>query len=257
MLRSLLLSSLALSLAACDCAGTDVAVPEPEPEVSVEPPLPGAKAGAKAVQLGDPKLAPQLQHVGKAVDRASDPRVTCRTGRAMLTRRFGPEQVEDKDIDVGEGETQPGTVVAAGTPNAQEVVWADGARTRPERIVVLGDGIRDPHGLGLGSTLAELEEALGPFQLAGFEWDYGGTVMLEGTRLEKLQGKVFFRLQPGDLATPEAQTALQAVIGDSLFASSDANVIALAPVVGEFLLVCPEIPTGPGPSVQPVSPPAE
>ncbi len=120
------------------------------------------------------------------------------------------------------------------------MVWADDTRSRPERIRVLGDGIRDPSGLGLGSTLAELEAALGPFQLAGFGWDYAGTVMLKGTRLEQLEGRVFFRLAPRSSEGPEVQAAIEATAGDRLFASSDPNIKLLDPAVAEFLLVCPQ-----------------
>lgn len=248
MLRSAPLLLATLLMAACDS--------EPEP-ASAEVQPAAAPAGAvgeqpftppkdaKVLELGEPRQVPQGLEGKTHAPSQPDLRVTCRSSREVLTRRFGTDQLVDREVGLGEGETAPGTVVAEGTPFAQEVVWADSERSRPERIRVLGDGIRDPHGLGLGSTISDLEASLGAFDLTGFEWDYAGTVMLRGTRLEKLEGRIFFRLAPQNTSTPEGQAALQATMGDQLFASTDPNVLALAPVVGEFLMVCPSPPAAP------------
>jgi hypothetical protein len=241
------LVALSLSLAAC---GIEPAEAPEAPEASTAPAAPSADAklerqpfvpptDAKVLQLGEPRALPAGLEGKAHAPPQVDPRVTCRSSRDTMTRRFDSDELEDRLVALGEGEMAQGTVVAEGSPVAQEVVWADESRTRPERIRVLGEGIRDPSGLGLGSTLAELEAALGPFQLTGFEWDYAGTVMLAGTKLEKLEGKLFFRLEPRASDTPEAQAASKATMGDGLFASSDPNVKLLDPVVGEFLMVCP------------------
>ncbi len=252
MPRTLVPTLLSLALAACG------GEPAEAPEAPITPAAPSADAklegqpfvpptDARVLKLGDPRVLPaELEGKAHAPPQA-DLRVTCRSSRESLTRRFGTEQLEDRPVGLGEGETAQGTAVAEGTPVAQEVVWADEAGSRPERIRVLGEGIRDPSGLGLGSTLAELEAAIGPFQLTGFEWDYAGTVMLAGTKLEKLEGKLFFRLEPRVTDTPEAVAALKATMGDGLFSSTDANVRILDPVVGEFLMVCPEAPLPPPP----------
>ena len=244
MRRSLAPLSLSLLLAACGAEPAETpqepATPEaPQADAKLEKQPFVPPTDAKVLKLGEPRALPANLEGKAHAPPQVDPRVTCRSSRETMTRRFGTEQLDDRPVGLGEGETAPGTVVAAGTPVAQEVVWADESRSRPERIRVLGEGIRDPNGLGLGSTLAELEAALGPFQLTGFEWDYAGTVMLAGTKLEKLEGKLFFRLEPRVTDTPEGQAALQATMGDALFASTDANVKLLDPVVGEFLMVCP------------------
>jgi hypothetical protein len=251
MPRARLLAVATLFLAAC---GGERPASEPAEPAEAPAPADGASArpaaerpfappaDAKVLPLGEPRMVPQELQGKSHAPPQSDPRVTCRSSRDSLTRRFGPEQIEDREVDVGEGTTAPGTVVAAGTPMAQEVVWADQARTRPERIRVLGEGIRDPGGLGLGTSLADLEKTLGPFELYGFGWDRGGTVQLEGTRLARLQGKLFFQLEPGVTDTPEAKAALGEVVGQDLFPSSDPRVLALEPEVSEFMMVCPQQP---------------
>ncbi len=244
MLRSLPVACLLLT--ACGSEPADPpADPDPTAEASAaaDQPKPfSPPANARVIELGEPRLVPEgLQGKAHAPEKP-DPRVTCRSNRETMARRFGPEQLEDREVHVGEGIMQSGTVVAEGTLMAQEVIWADSERSRIERIRVLGEGIRDPSGLGLGSTLAEMEKALGPFELSGFGWDYGGTVSLKGTKLEKLDGRVVFRLEPRDSGAEGVQEAMNTVSGDVLFASGAAEVEALDLVVGEFMMVCPEKP---------------
>ena len=243
MLRTSTLCLATLLLTACDpeppteATAPGVAAAEPHEKEPFTPP-----ANAKVIPMGEPRMIPVGPPGKSAAPLQTDPRVSCRSTRATMTRRFGPEQISDREVDLGEGEVGTATVVGEGTPMAQEVVWFDGDRLRVERIRVLGDGIRDPSGLGLGSTVAELETALGPFELHGFGWDYEGTVSLKGTKLERLQGKLFFRLAPRSIDGPEVQAALAAVAGDALFPSSDPDVKTLDLVVGSFEMLCPKGP---------------
>ncbi len=241
MPRPALIVAFAL-LIACDSAPTEPVEAPAEPVA--EAPAPTAEgfnppADAKLLKLGDPQELPaDLQ--GKAhAPQKQDPRVTCRSGRAQLVQRFGEDALIERPVDLGEGETAPGTVVGEGTPFAQEVTWADPAQTKPARIRVLGEGIRDPSGLGLGTTMAELEAAIGPFELAGFGWDYGGTVFLEGTRLAALDGKLIIRLEPTLHDGEDTMQRLSEASGDVVFASSDPKITVLSPTVGEFMMVCP------------------
>ncbi len=249
MHRAIALCVVTLLLTACDPAPpADVSEPDGAPPEAAEDKPFTPPADAKVIPMGEPR-ALELGPKGKpGVPQQTDPRVTCRSTRATMTRRFGPEQLNDREVDLGEGEVGTATIVGEGTPMAQEVVWLDGDRLRAERIRVLGEGIRDPNGLGLGSTVAELEAAMGPFQLHGFGWDYQGTISLTGTKLERLQGKLFFRLMPRNTDGPEAQAALAAVAGDALFPSSNADVKTLDLVVGSFEMLCPKGPLPLAPS---------
>jgi hypothetical protein len=91
-----------------------------------------------------------------------------------------------------------------------EVLWADSEKRVPKSVYVggihnaaYGDKSlwRTTYGITLGTTLLELERInRKPFRLAGFDWDYSGTVLswnsgvLEGVFGSGGRNKVFLRL---------------------------------------------------------------
>lgn len=163
------------------------------------------------------------------------------TTRVELAAEF-PGAVTDTTIQMGEGETAPGTVVHAADPVRRiEVVWQDSGRTRPWRIQVSGDSSRwtVAPGIGLGTSLAQLEELNGgPFQLTGFGWDYAGTVLgwNEGALEQPLlagNGRVILRLAPGAGAAPSDEAALA---GDAVFRSSDPAMQRIDPTVYQIIV---------------------
>src|SRR5690242_3166397 len=104
------------------------------------------------------------------------------TTREELVRVYGKANVVDRDIDIGEGETQPGTVVFPNDPKRSvEILWRDSEKkTQPSSAQIHGEASlwKAPRGSSLGTSLKQLEQLNGrPFQMAGFGWDYSGTVM--------------------------------------------------------------------------------
>ncbi|MBD0268910.1 MAG: hypothetical protein ICV77_11535, partial [Cyanobacteria bacterium Co-bin8] len=97
------------------------------------------------------------------------------TSRAELAELFGEEQLRDEEINVGEGFTEPGTVVDLGEDRRLTVVWTDDSRSKPLMAKDFGSEWKTPEGLGLGTSMAELKQELGDFELFGFGWDYGGS----------------------------------------------------------------------------------
>src|SRR5438105_10095150 len=107
--------------------------------------------------------------------------VTGATTRADLERLFGPDVVLT-DVDVGEGTTEPGAVVHKGKSDAFAVLWIDSSAQGVKQVRELGKDWSLPDGIRMGSSFETVEKALGPFQLAGFEWDYAGTILLDKTK---------------------------------------------------------------------------
>ena len=151
------------------------------------------------------------------------------TSRTELDRLFDPDRVRDQPVDVGEGMTEPGTLVNAGLPDSARIVWSDSSRSRIARVLALGPAWRTQDGLGVGSSLSDIERILGPVQVMGFGWDYGGTVMLEGTRLAN--SGLFFRTEPRTEAGYAAD-AFQRVRGDRPYPTTDPDVRSLDLIVG-------------------------
>src|SRR6266550_1204397 len=97
------------------------------------------------------------------------------TTREDLVRLFGTSNVIDRDVDLGEGETEPGTVVFSRDPKRSiEILWKDPATKRtPKQFQIQGQESlwKTAHGISLGTSLKELERLNGrPFLLTGFEW---------------------------------------------------------------------------------------
>jgi hypothetical protein len=154
------------------------------------------------------------------------------------------DQVRAENIDIGEGEEAPGAVVYPDNPRQTVfVIWKDAARRRyPLSVDIRQKSQQVTYGgIGLGTTLKVLERLNGrPFELAGFEWDYSGTVTSwEGGRLESVGGatcELKVRLDPASSDRQEQKAALDATAGDRLFKSSDRNMQLLNPKVYEILL---------------------
>jgi hypothetical protein len=166
------------------------------------------------------------------------------TSEAALRRRFGSEVRSDK-VDIGEGTTDEGSVVYPGKPESMFfVIWKDAVLHRnPQSIRIRNRSRQVTYGqIGIGTTLKDLERLNGgPFQLAGFAFDYSGTVTswLDG-RLSRVGGsacELMVRLEPARLDSSRERAAYDATIGDRDFRSSDSNMQLLNPRVYEMLLI--------------------
>jgi hypothetical protein len=168
--------------------------------------------------------------------------VTAQTSRADLAEFYGEAALDDRPIFLGEGTTELGTVVNADSDQQFAVVWDDAAQTRPRLIKDFGPAWQIPEGLGVGSPYGAVEAALGNFELYGFAWDYGGTIVLEGTGLAQYDGALWLRLAPSDEAVAAHLDAYQAVMGDGLFASTNPNLAALDLSVYEMVVAIESTP---------------
>ena len=104
---------------------------------------------------------------------------------AWFSGRFGPVNVKDAQVYLGEGEYAAGTILFADDPERRaEITWLDSVNKRSPtliRIQIDKGGRtrwRTPQGLTTGLGLAAVERLnRRPFRLSGFDWDYGGTTM--------------------------------------------------------------------------------
>lgn len=182
--------------------------------------------------------------------------ITADTSEVQLIALYGRKNVKRMNIDVGEGEVQPGTVIFPNDVKRKALVlWRDPAtRARPESVMIRDKGTlwKTDRGITIGTTLKKLEELNGQaFVLAGFAWDYSGTVVhANGGRVVELgkemgeeitERTLLLRLEP----TPAMQNTAeyQKMIGDGTFLSSDAAMQKLDPRVYEMII---EFPLRPG-----------
>lgn len=149
------------------------------------------------------------------------------TSRTELAELYGEENLTDADIPVGEGFVEAGTALDMGEGRSLNIIWSDETRTQPLEARDLGSAWQLPEGIGVGTTLDELEETLGSFELTGFGWDYGGTVFFEGTPLAEYDGLVWIRLAPPDGRLADSPGTFEAVMGDRMIPSDEPNLDAL------------------------------
>lgn len=183
------------------------------------------------------------------VPPASDWQVSPRSGTGPLTpegsevelrERYGPSAVESARIELGEGETTPGTVLYPedGLRRA-EIVWKDTvSRRRPARVILRGRQSKWQvgQGISLGSSLQELQRLNGrPFILAGFGWDYAGVVTdWKGGGLDSTLVGVKLYLDPG--RAQQQSAAYSQVLGDRDYSSDLPAMQQLNPKVGQIFV---------------------
>jgi hypothetical protein len=170
--------------------------------------------------------------------------VTASASEDDLTQRFGVGSVRAASIEIGEGFTEPGTIVFPDEPTRRmEILWRDEkSRRQPDRVQLTGDKSiwHFANGVTLGTTLKELERLNGkPFMLTGFGWDYGGTVVSwnGGALGDALagSGSCFLRLTP-DYDDPNDVRLEQQLLGDRDFLSSDPAMQAINPTVEQIIV---------------------
>ena len=178
--------------------------------------------------------------------------ITAETSDASLEALFGLDNVQRIDVYLGEGFTAPGTVVYANDATRRiEVVWSDSARTVPKEVRLTGDSSvwHTAEGISLGSTLRDIERLNGfPFKLAGFAFDYAGTIVDCGrgrlTMLGCSGGNDSQRAQQGRLVVIRLRPSVSAsgvpeyrqVQGDRFFSSGHPAMQALNPRVYQMIV---------------------
>ncbi len=169
-----------------------------------------------------------------------------------LAKALGKANLANQEVDLGEGDTTLGTVLFPKSDSKKaEIVWAGGSSSGgPERVTIRGakTAWHTAEGVTLGTTLAKLEELNGkPFDVAGYGWDYGGTVInwnggnLEHLRSDMQGARVSLRLHPVDKAVPAALTPLArelsiGIAGDKPVSSGHPEMKKLNPAVHEIVV---------------------
>jgi hypothetical protein len=162
------------------------------------------------------------------------------SSEADLQRVFGDSAVGRARIELGEGETTPGTVLFPGDSlRRAEIIWRDTlARRGPARIVLRGSRSlwQISPGVSLGTTLQALERLNGrAFTLAGFGWDYAGVITdWKGGALDSTLAGIKLYLDPGPAQHQSA--AYSQVLGDRDYSSALPAMQQLNPAVGQIFV---------------------
>lgn len=163
--------------------------------------------------------------------------LTASSSEQDLITAYGAAAVQPEAVSLGEGETEPGSLVFGDDPLRRfEVAWTDTLQRRaPSFVLLMGDTTlwHGAHGITLGVPLERLEQLNGkPFGMAGYGWDYGGAVLSwKDGLLADLEGRLALALAP---SRPDADVSQ--VLGDGEFLSSDSAVRALRPRISRLVI---------------------
>ena len=162
-----------------------------------------------------------------------------------LVAVFGEANVVTKHLHAGEGFYEDGTVIFPGTRDEVEVLWQKPRLGGAPRIVrTRGNqgSWETPLGLRVGLDLRTIERInRRPFRLAGFGFDYAGTVTSwEGGHLEEPPSalcRVWARLSPDHPSDDvELEREYLRVRGDKTFSSGHPSMQLLNPKVRELFI---------------------
>lgn len=192
-----------------------------------------------------------------AVPGKSVGKITAQTTPAELKGMFGAERLKDAMISSGgDAEPETATIVDGDHPEAALTVFWDkldakgqhpAAAAHPAAVALCYSAAAAPrtckwrfaNGVGFGTSLRRLELLNGgAFDLAGFGWDYSGSVVgWKGGKLKHVFqdcGPALLRLEPLNPAGGSAsrqQKWLMQVSGDGHFSSHLEAMQQLNPVV--------------------------
>ncbi|MBD1913539.1 MULTISPECIES: hypothetical protein [unclassified Leptolyngbya] len=229
-----------LSLAGCNTAPSSTSSPTTTVAPAVRTAPTADQTPASVASPPDVSVEPSVDDTSRIAintviipgERVGD--ITATTSRAELAELFGEAALTDEDVNVGEGFVEPGTRVDLGNGRSLSIIWSDTTRTQPVQVRNFGSGWHVPEGIRIGTSFPELHQILGPFELSGFGWDYGGTLSLKGTKLANYEDLLVVRVQP----EAELQTSgdYQAVMGEELYPDSDPHLRSLNLRVNEMIV---------------------
>ncbi|MEH2061901.1 MAG: hypothetical protein V7K50_06425 [Nostoc sp.] len=164
--------------------------------------------------------------------------ITRTTTKQDLVKLFGASHLVDKTISGPEGMGSfAATQLNLNQGRSLLVVWSDNTRTKPLDVRNLGSAWKTREGIGVGTPLSELRKKLGNFKLYGLEWDYGGTILLDSSKLSRYQGKLILRVDAAPNAPEKFPNDYQSVLGDSTFSSSNSHWKPLGIRLTEIIVV--------------------
>lgn len=147
-----------------------------------------------------------------------------------LKTLFGGGAVKAADLDVGEGDTEPGARLFEGTDKELEILFnQEGDEREIVSIRIRSKAWKSKQGLRIGLPMEEVEKINGkPFAIWGFSWDFGGFASFEGGGA--LQGGVVLRF--GIKGDPH-----ESIVGDQLIPTTHKRLRAARPEILEMSVV--------------------
>lgn len=151
---------------------------------------------------------------------------------ASLVTRLSEDQVIEDQLPLGEGEFVKGTVVYPNSNNEVLIYWQN-EDFENIRQIVIGKPGSDWHvggSIHIGTSIEEVMKVNGrPFEMTGFDWDYGGTTLnWQGGNLHSSVSLVFD--YTGEVSI------YPFLVGDKAVSSDNSSLLKLKPRVQKIIV---------------------
>jgi len=149
-----------------------------------------------------------------------------------LVSRLSEDQVIKDDLPLGEGEFVKGTVIYPNSNNEVLIYWQNEDFENIRQIVISKPG-SDWHvggSIHVGTSIEEVMKVNGrPFEMTGFDWDYGGTTLnWQGGNLHSSVSLVFD--YTGEVSI------YPFLVGDKAVSSDNSSLLKLKPRVQKIIV---------------------
>ncbi len=162
---------------------------------------------------------------------------------ATLKAKYGAENVKRETQLFAEGTVELDvSFLFKGTDKEIRFMWEDDSVNYSQPISVHCMAKNSPwhtsNGIKVGLKMTDLEKIIGqPFEFYGFDWDFGGSVVLPETYKKKYNSTCSLGVcDEQDYKNP-AYNKLQ---GDASFMSNTKNALALNPCIADFTVYVPD-----------------
>jgi hypothetical protein len=166
--------------------------------------------------------------------------VTCETWPQTTTlkdikAKYGANNVVSGELPGPEGTTYRGTTVfPENEKKTFTVTWWDEEKLENFGGVSVAQDSTGPFGLKLGMSIKDVQKINGkPFELSGFDWDYGGAPNFAGGKLEHLPGGCFVSMTFATTARADEKT-YNKVAGEQTIRSDMPEAAKVKPVITDL-----------------------
>jgi hypothetical protein len=150
--------------------------------------------------------------------------ITPQTTKASLIKRFPTARLEDFTASGPEGIGEfAATRVTQNGKHLLDVLWKNADRQQADRVRIYDDRWRTAEGIGINTSLAELQKLFGVYKFYGFGWDYSGRLAAGNSKLDKYTKNLglVISFNADSQKTQKNTQDYQALMGDREIASND------------------------------------
>ncbi len=160
---------------------------------------------------------------------------------ADIEAEFGKQNVVTGEVPGPEGTTMIATTIYPDDPErTMQVRWWDEENVTGLAGVTLAPADTGPGGVKIGMPIEEVQAINGePFELFGFFWDYSGFAAFDSGALSDLPGDCVLNLRLAPTIEDLSQDEMNAISGDSEYASDMPEMLAAKVAVREVNITYP------------------